>query len=176
MKIEYWKLLTDKERQAVGRTAARIRWGFTPETIRKQFHRFQKGDNKVKAKVCALLEECNYHTLCGYLSNLDIVAAKMWIDTEMPIKEVTPPEGGERQLVDAYIMEGSKGKFLCCNENEYEDGTWWSWTESKWRAYWNRSLESLMAIGATEFSDFEKDYPKYHKVRFTYEMLETVQG
>ena len=170
MKIEYWKMLTKKEQEAVRAKSARIDWGFTPKTIRAEFRRYMKGNDKTKAKVCSLLEDCNYHTLCGYLANGNVQAAVEWMDKEMPLPEPT------EKTVTAYVMEGSKGKYLHMNATEDGNGTWFDWTENMFEAYWDKSLEDLKNIAETEFSDFEKDYPKFHKVRFSAEVLEMAQA
>ena len=169
MKIEYWKMLNDKEKDAVCAKSARIRWGFTPKTIRAEFRRYMRGNDKTKAKVCYLLEDCNYHTLCGYLANGDVAAAFEWIDKEMPL-----PVPVSQKTVTAYIMEGSQGEYLHMNSTEDGDGTWWDWSKNMFEAYWNKSLEDLQEIADTEFSDFGENYPKFHKVRFSAKILETV--
>ena len=84
--IDYYRTLTDEERELVTDYSAYIRWGFSPETIRAEFWHWKMGDLKAKAKVCYLLEDCNYHTLCGYLANGEEQKAKEWIDKEMPLE------------------------------------------------------------------------------------------
>jgi hypothetical protein len=79
------------------------------------------------------------------------------------------------QVIDTFIMEGSKGKYLRINCTEDGNGTWFDWTDSVWEAYWNH-LENLEEIADTEFSDFEKGYPKFHRMRFTCEWTGTVEG
>lgn len=76
--------------------------------------------------------------------------------------------------IETYVMEGSNGKFLHINATEDGNGTWFDWTPSIWEAYWH-DLEPLKEIAMLEFSDFEKGYPKFHKVRFTCEKIETVK-
>ena len=76
--------------------------------------------------------------------------------------------------IETYVMEGSKGKFLHINAIEDGNGTWFDWTPSIWEAYWH-DLEPLKEIAMLEFSDFEEGYPKFHKVRFTCEKIETVK-
>ena len=170
MKLEYWKMLTKKEHDAVCAKSARIRWGFTPKSIRAEFRRYMKGNDKTKAKVCCLLEDCNYHTLCGYLANGDVSAAVEWMDKEMPL-----PAPVSQKTVTAYIMEGSKGEYLHMNSTEDGDGTWWDWSKNMFEAYWNKDLEGLQEIASTEFSDFKEGYPKFHKVKFSAKILETIQ-
>lgn len=173
MKIKYTTMLTEKEQDAVCAKSARIRWGFTPKSIRAEFRRYMKGNDKTKAKVCYLLEDCNYHTLCGYLADCDVEAAEAWIEKEFPMPN---PKKSNKTEVEAYILEGSKGKFLHINSTEDGNGTWFDWTPSIWEAYWDRKQSDLKLIADTEFSDFAEGYPKFHKVRYTAEMLGTIEG
>ena len=76
--------------------------------------------------------------------------------------------------IETYVMEGSKGKFLHINATEDGNGTWFDWTPSIWEAYQN-DLKQLKEIALGEFSNFDKGYPKFHKVRFTCEKIETVK-
>lgn len=85
MAINFWEILTEAEKNAVSRKSARIRWGFTPQSIREELTAYKEGDIKAKAKVCALLEDCNFHTLCEYLSNGDVAAAEKWCDDKLPL-------------------------------------------------------------------------------------------
>lgn len=172
MQIKYWEMLSDKESKAVGEEAMRIRWGFTPKTIRKQYNRFVNGSIKVKAMVCALLEECNYHTLCGYLSVNDTKSALEWIDREMPLDK--KPVNKEEETIEAYIAEISKGKYMTIKKTDDGDGTYAESTDSPWLAEWDTDLDHLKGVVGFEYyaSKFEKDYPKYHKVRFTYEVID----
>jgi hypothetical protein len=74
---------------------------------------------------------------------------------------------------ETYIMEGSRGKFLHINADPSGDGTWFDWTPSVFEAYYH-DLDQLQEIARCEFSDFEEGYPKFHKVRFSFEKIETV--
>ena len=174
MKIRFNEILTDAEKNEVACYSARIMWGFSPESIREQIKRYQNGDIKEKAKVCYLLEDCNFHELCGYLAEGKIEEAKRWIALEFPMDE--DPKEDNIQEVEAWVMEGSKGKYLHMNSTEDGNGTWFDWTENMFDAYWDKSLDKLKEIAETEFSDFEENYPKFHKVRFTAEVLETEQA
>ena len=91
------------------------------------------------------------------------------------MNKIEPIEDDVKE-VEAWVMEGSKGKYLHMNSTEDGDGTWFDWTENMFDAYWDKSLDDLKDIAETEFSDFEENYPKYHKVRFTAEVLETAQA
>lgn len=77
------------------------------------------------------------------------------------------------QVIDTFIMEGSKGKYLRINGTE--DGTWFDWTESVWKAYWNH-LEKLEEIADIDIGEFKEGYPKFHRMRFTCERTGTVEG
>lgn len=79
-----------------------------------------------------------------------------------------------QQSREAYIMEGLPGQYLHINANPDEDGTWFDWTPCVWLAYIH-DLEQLREIAQFEFSDFKEGYPKFHKVRLTCEVLETVK-
>ena len=83
--IAYNRMLTEKQSNAVRAYASKIHWGFTPKEIRKQIERYQKGTELTKAKVCSLLEECNYHELCLFLAERDIESAIKWCDDVMPL-------------------------------------------------------------------------------------------
>ena len=87
MEIKFDEILTDAERDEVAAYSARIMWGFSPESIREQIKRFENGDIKEKAKVCYLLEDCNFHDLCGYLMCGEVSEAYKWADREMPLEE-----------------------------------------------------------------------------------------
>ena len=180
MEIKFYEILNEKERDEVADYSVKILWGFSPESIREQIKRFENGDIKEKAKVCYLLEDCNYHTLCGLLANEEIAEAYKWVDKEMPLEEdedipIEEPNP-QKNVVEAWILEGSKGKYLHINSTEDGNGTWFDWTGNVFESYWNKSLEDLKNIAETEFSDFEENYPKFHKVRFTAEVLETAQA
>ena len=171
MRIDYRKILSDKEKKEVRCNSARIHWGFNAESIRELFKRYLDGDIKEKAKICYLLEDCNYHTLCGMLEEGKEEYAKKWIELEFPLEKT---DTISKEVV-AWVMEGSKGKYLHINSTEDGNGTWFDWTGNVFESYWNKSLEDLKNIAETEFSVFEENYPKFHKVRFTAEVLETAQ-
>lgn len=80
----------------------------------------------------------------------------------------------EKDEVVTYIMEGAKGKYLRINNADDGDGTWFDWTDTVWDAYWH-DLDNLEMIAAGEFHDFPEGYPKYHRIRFTYEKLDTAE-
>ena len=84
--MDFHRILTQEEKDLVKDYADYIRWGFSPATIRAEFWHWKIGDLKAKAKVCYLLEECNWHTLCRYLINGEEQKAKEWIDNEMPFE------------------------------------------------------------------------------------------
>ena len=84
--IAYNRMLTEKQFDAIKSYATKISWGFTPNGIRKQLERYQKGTELTKAKVCSLLEECNYHELCKLLAKRDIEAAIKWCNDVMPLE------------------------------------------------------------------------------------------
>lgn len=79
-------------------------------------------------------------------------------------------------ILDAWIVEMSPNRYLHMNVTEDGNGTWFDDTESIWEAYWNGSLDDIKEIAETEFSDYSADFPKYHKVRFTYKITETIGG
>ena len=85
--IDYNNILTDDEKHLMSEYSGYIHWGFTPDTIRAEFWHWKTGDLKEKAKVCYLLEDCNFHTLCGLLSTGDEKSALEWIDKEMPFED-----------------------------------------------------------------------------------------
>ena len=174
MKIKFNEILTDAEKKEVFAEAASSMWAFSPKSIREQLKRYMNGNLKEKAKVCFLFEDCNFHELCGYLAEGKIEEAKRWIALGSPMDE--EPIEDDVKEVEAWVMEGSKGKYLHMNSTEDGDGTWFDWTENMFDAYWDKSLDDLKDIAETEFSDFEENYPKYHKVRFTAEVLETAQA
>ena len=82
--------------------------------------------------------------------------------------------GNCEQVIDTYIMEGKKGEYLRINAMEDGNGTWFDFTKSVWDAYMH-DLDTLKEIANGEFSDFEDGYPKFHKVRYTFEKIETVK-
>lgn len=174
MKIEFWKMLNESEQEEVRNYSAKIHWGFNENSIREQFNRYMNGDLKEKAKVCFLLEDCKFHELCGYLAEGMVADAKKWINDEFPLEDGSGDDN--IQEVEAWIMEGSKGNYLHINSTEDGNGTWFDWTVNVFESYWVKSLEDLKNIAETEFSDFEENYPKFHKVRFTAEVLETSQS
>lgn len=88
--MDYNSMLTEEEKLEVKTEASDREWGFSPEEIREVFKRWKDGDQKEKAKVLYLLEECNYHTLCGLLKKGDKAGAVAWMDAEMPLDQ-TPP-------------------------------------------------------------------------------------
>ena len=77
-----------------------------------------------------------------------------------------------KKVIETFIVEMQKGKFLHINASEDGDGTWFDLTSSEFEAY-QHDLDVLREITQFEFSNFEKGYPKFHKVRFTVEKLKT---
>lgn len=76
-------ILTEQEMAKVRAFSARIEWGFTRESIRYQIAKFAKGDEKTKAKVYYLLEDCNFHTLARLLADENYAAARLWVKENM---------------------------------------------------------------------------------------------
>jgi hypothetical protein len=83
--MDYYSMLTKEEKVEVQTEASEREWGFSPEDIREVFKRWKDGDQKAKAKVLYLLEDCNYHTLCGLLDKGDEAGAVAWMDAELPL-------------------------------------------------------------------------------------------
>ena len=79
----------------------------------------------------------------------------------------------KRQQVTGWVMELSKGRFLHINATDDGNGTWWDDTPSIWEAYWYKDLADMKNVASLEFSNFPQGYPKYHKVRFTAQVLAT---
>lgn len=77
------------------------------------------------------------------------------------------------QSIETYIMEVRKGEYLRINAMEDGDGTWFDFTKNVWDAYMH-DLNILKEIASGEFSDFELGYPKFHRVRYTFEKIDTV--
>lgn len=78
-----------------------------------------------------------------------------------------------QDAVTSFICELSKGFYLQIVPTEDGNGTYWTETSSIWEAYWDKDLEKLKGVVATEFvaDSFSKGYPKYHRVRFSYEKI-----
>ena len=171
MKIDYHKMLTANEKEAVCEYSAQIGWGFTPTSIRELLKRYIDGDIKEKAKVCYLLEDCNFHNICALLADEKVEEAKKQIDKDIPL----PQKREGTDVVVAWVMETSNGKYLHMNTTEDGNGTFFDETESLFDAYWTKKLNALKEIRWGEFSAFEEGFPKYHKIRFSYEYLDTAQ-
>lgn len=81
-----YELLTQEDKNALGKRAAEIEWGFTPESIREEIRKWESGSMKQKQEVVYLLEDCNFHALANLLDNGDLYGAKNWADEEMPLE------------------------------------------------------------------------------------------
>lgn len=113
----------------------------------------------------------------GELADADSAVSDEEIFREYEGVEFSPDDffsGRTEESVVAYIAEMAQGQYLHINATEDGDGTWFDFTPSLWASYWNTSLENLKEIAELEFSDFPKGYPKYHKVKFDWRILETV--
>lgn len=75
--------LTPAETRRIRAYAAEIRWIFTKKSIKSQILRFRRGGVKLKARVCALLTECNYYPLTDLLLQNKIDEAYKWVESEM---------------------------------------------------------------------------------------------
>ena len=75
-----WQSLTAADQRAVSRDSMRRGWGYTMDDLMTEFAKFkraiQKGDRHATSMICARLEDCNYHTICGKLANGDLAGAK----------------------------------------------------------------------------------------------------
>ena len=85
--MDFYSVLTKEERLEVQAESSAREWSFSPIDIREVFDRWEEGDIKEKAKVLYLLEDCNYHTLCGLLAKGDKAGAVAWMDAEMPLDD-----------------------------------------------------------------------------------------
>ena len=74
-----WQSLTDADHNAVQRDSVRRRWGYSLADLRKEIADFKnamaKGDIHATSMICARLEDCNYHEVCGKLADGDMAAA-----------------------------------------------------------------------------------------------------
>lgn len=64
-----------------------IQWGFSAQDLFVLYCIHQMGD--LQKKIEDLLDDCNFHTLCSYLSDKKYDEARKWIEKEM-IDENTP--------------------------------------------------------------------------------------
>ena len=78
---------------------------------------------------------------------------------------------GKGATVTGWVAEMSKGQYLHINATDDGDGTWFDFTPSVFQAYCMNTRKDLKNICDFEFSDYPKGYPKYHKVRFSYEFV-----
>jgi hypothetical protein len=81
----------------------------------------------------------------------------------------------QSKSIETYIMEVRKGEYLRINAMEDGDGTWFDFTKNVWDAYMH-DLDILKEIASDEFHDFEDGYPKFHRVRYTFEKIDTVSA
>lgn len=75
-----WQSLTKADHRAVSRDSAHRGWGYSLDDLNKEFDKFkkamQKGDRHATSMICARLEDCNYHTICGKLADGDLAGAR----------------------------------------------------------------------------------------------------
>lgn len=81
--MNYEDYLTPAEQNKCRAFAASIHWGFNRDNLEKQIVKFEKGDDKVKAEVLCVLEDCNYHSLYRILCEEGGDAARKWADENM---------------------------------------------------------------------------------------------
>lgn len=74
-----WKSLTEADHNAVQRDSMRRGWGYSLADLKKEIANFKKamakGDRHATSMICARLEDCNYHDVCGRLSEGDLDGA-----------------------------------------------------------------------------------------------------
>lgn len=74
-----WKSLTVSDHNAVQRDSMRRGWGYSLADLKKEIAKFkkamEKGDRHATSMICARLEDCNYHDVCGRLSEGDLDGA-----------------------------------------------------------------------------------------------------
>ena len=121
-------------------------------------------------------EENGEGTSYGELADADRLVSDEEIFNEYADTEFTEDDffsGHTSNTVVAYVAEMNEDEYLRINTTEDGDGTWFDFTKTIWDAYWMTNLDELKNIVSTEFSRFADGYPKFHKVRFDYQILET---
>lgn len=72
-------LLTEADWRAVQRDSMRRRWGYSLADLKEEIANFRramgKGDFHATSMICARLEDCNYHGVCGRLAEGDLEGA-----------------------------------------------------------------------------------------------------
>ena len=75
-----WESLTEADHKAVSRDSARRGWGYSLADLMKEIAKFrkamEKGDRHATSMICARLEDCNYHKVCGKLADGDLIGAE----------------------------------------------------------------------------------------------------
>lgn len=71
--------LTEADHHKVSADSMRRGWGYSLADLRKEIANFRKamakGDIHATSMICARLEDCNYHEVCGKLADGDMAAA-----------------------------------------------------------------------------------------------------
>ena len=74
-----WQSLTEADKRKVFADSARRGWGYSIADLRKEIANFKKamvkGDIHATSMICARLEDCNFHDVCGKLADGDMAAA-----------------------------------------------------------------------------------------------------
>lgn len=74
-----WQSLTEADHHKVSADSMRRGWGYSLADLRKEIANFKKamakGDIHATSMICARLEDCNYHDVCGKLAEGDIAGA-----------------------------------------------------------------------------------------------------
>ena len=74
-----WQSLTEADHHKVSADSLRRHWGYSLADLRKEIANFKKamakGDIHATSMICARLEDCNYHDVCGKLADGDMAAA-----------------------------------------------------------------------------------------------------
>lgn len=74
-----WQSLTETDHHKVSADSMRRGWGYSLADLRKEIADFkkamEKGDLHATSMICARLEDCNYHDVCGKLAEGDMAAA-----------------------------------------------------------------------------------------------------
>ena len=75
-----WQSLTEADHRAVSRDSAHRGWSYSLADLMKEIAKFKKamrkGDRHATSMICARLEDCNYHDVCGKLANGDLIGAE----------------------------------------------------------------------------------------------------
>ena len=95
----------------------------------------------------------------GQMARLAVVQNSIYVD---PLGWISAEDAGNAMKIGLNLYNTMEAY-----------GTWFDWTPSVFEAYYH-DLDQLQEIARCEFSDFEEDYPKFHKVRFSFEKIETV--